>query len=166
MEQSGSCGCQNGRVKLESNVILEGGVWGGGEKGGEGGEDLAVFPGAGEVREPSVRLGLSGLCGEAGSRPRPAALGCCLSLALSRPPARAVAVCGSWDSVSGCSQWGLTVTKQVHQTGLRSTCSIAPSVSSIGMFYQVFKRISSPNYYPYFTDWKTEAQRSCPGSQS
>lgn len=148
---------------------------GGEEKRGEGREDLAAIPSL--VRLESHLSALlstawlcdsasSGLCGKAGSCPMPAVLSCCLSLALSRSPARAVAEWGSWDSVLGCSHVGPQSQSKIHQTGLRSTCSIAPNVSSTGMFYQVFKRISSPNYYLYIPDWKTEAQRSCPGSQS
>lgn len=180
MEQLGSCGCQNGRVKLESNLILEGGVGGGKDKEGEREEGLAVSS-AGEVRERcqlssplcvAVRFALfwfvgrlgtsSGLLLWAAARPPP-------------PPQASSQGCGCAGKLglcfglfprgtSSCVPTGSR--SRIHQTGLRSTGSIAARVSNTGVFYQVFKRTSSPNYYPYFTDWKTEAQRSCPGSQS
>lgn len=126
MEQLGSCGCQNGRVKLESNLILEGGV--GGARTKEGRERRAwQFP----VRERlenvvSSPLRCAWLCdspssGLWGGWAHPQA--CCSGLLLAprplpRPPARAVAVRGSWGSVSGCSHVGpQAVFPRAHEAG-------------------------------------------------
>lgn len=97
MEQLGSCGRQNGRIKLESNLILEGGVRGEKEAGRAGGVSSA-----GEVREHrqlssplcmAVRFSLVLVC----AKRLVASLRLLLwdaaspSLSLLRPPARAVA---------------------------------------------------------------------------